>query len=149
MTPEEAYKTIVNEVFKFDNNPTYELCGPTIENMVGKKMRVAIEVTENALIQSEQAILALRRLYQAGFIICLDDFGAGFSSLSYLLRLPLHVIKIDRAFVADLTVNGDSQKILYGMLAIIRSVGKGVVIEGVETAEQVQMLVALGIELIS
>ena len=109
---------------------------------------VEIEVTENALIQSEQAILALRRLYQAGFIICLDDFGAGFSSLSYLLRLPLHVIKIDRAFVADLTVNGDSQKILYGMLAIIRSVGKGVVIEGVETAEQVQMLVALGIEVI-
>lgn len=109
---------------------------------------VEIEVTENALIQSEQAILALRMLHQAGFVICLDDFGAGFSSLSYLLRLPLHVIKIDRAFVADLTVHGDSQKVLCGMLQIIQSVGKHTVIEGVETLEQLQMINTLGIEVV-
>lgn len=110
--------------------------------------RVEIEVTENALIHSEQAIVALRRLYTEGFIICLDDFGAGYSSLSYLLRLPLHVIKIDRAFVADLTVSGDSQKILYGMLAIIQSVAKDVVIEGVETDHQLEMLKNLGVRFV-
>lgn len=107
---------------------------------------IQIEVTENALIHSERSISRLNDLYDAGFNICLDDFGAGFSSLSYLLRLPLHTIKIDRAFVSDLVGNHSSLILLEGMLSIIKKLDKSVVVEGVETDEQLELLKGLGVE---
>lgn len=107
--------------------------------------RVEIEVTENALIHSSQAISHLKELHDAGFVICLDDFGAGFSSLAYLSRLPLHIIKIDRSFVAELNNNAESLILLKGMTEIIRNLQKQIVIEGVETDEQLTVVKELNI----
>jgi len=110
--------------------------------------RVEIEVTENALIHSEQAISRITALYNAGFKIGLDDFGAGFSSLAYLLRLPLHTIKIDRSFVADIVDQPKSLILLEGILAIITKLNKDIVIEGVETEQQREILAKLGIDVV-
>ena len=59
---------------------------------------IELEITENALVRSDMAIQHLNSLKELGFILCLDDFGAGYSSLGYLLKLPLDVIKIDQCF---------------------------------------------------
>ena len=107
--------------------------------------RVEIEVTENALIHSEQSIARIHALYNAGFKIGLDDFGAGFSSLAYLLRLPLHTIKIDRGFVGEIVENAKSLTLLEGMLAIINKLDKEIIVEGVETIKQRDLLIALGV----
>ncbi|NTS78888.1 EAL domain-containing protein [Catenovulum sp. SM1970] len=108
--------------------------------------KVEVEVTENALIHSELAISRLNSLVDKGFVICLDDFGAGFSSLSYLLRLPLTTIKIDRAFVANITSNSESLTIIRGIIEIIQSLKKDVIVEGVENEEQLALLKGLGVE---
>jgi diguanylate cyclase (GGDEF)-like protein len=109
---------------------------------------VEIEVTENALIHSEQAISRLEELKNSGFRICLDDFGAGFSSLSYLVRLPLDVIKIDRAFVSDICSSPSSLVLIKGMIDIITNLGKDIVIEGVETEQQVAIIKELRVNCI-
>ncbi|GHG05445.1 two-component system response regulator [Thalassotalea marina] len=110
--------------------------------------RVEIEVTENALINSDNALARLAELKKFGFSICLDDFGAGFSSLSYLLRLPINIIKIDRAFVADITTNPSSYTLIEGIVSIMKNLNKSIVVEGVETQEQLNMLTSLNIETI-
>lgn len=99
-----------------------------------------LEITENALIRSDSAIRHLNELKNIGFSICLDDFGAGFSSLSYLLRLPLDVIKIDRSFVQCVTDQHDARVVLRGMVEIGRKLRKELVVEGVETKEQVDLI---------
>lgn len=99
-----------------------------------------LEITENALIRSDSAIKHLNELKSIGFSICLDDFGAGFSSLSYLLRLPLDVIKIDRSFVQCVTDQHDARVVLQGMVEIGRKLRKELVVEGVETKEQVDLI---------
>lgn len=99
-----------------------------------------LEITENALIRSDAAIKHLNELKTIGFSICLDDFGAGFSSLSYLLRLPLDVIKIDRSFVQCVTDQKDARVVLQGMVEIGRKLRKELVVEGVETKEQVELI---------
>lgn len=99
-----------------------------------------LEITENALIRSDAAITHLNALKSIGFSICLDDFGAGFSSLSYLLRLPLDVIKIDRSFVQSVTDQQDARVVLQGMVDIGRKLHKELVVEGVETLDQVELI---------
>ncbi|WP_372870361.1 EAL domain-containing protein [Shewanella sp.] len=108
--------------------------------------KVELEVTENALVHSDRAISELHRLSESGFIICLDDFGAGFSSLGYLLRLPIQVIKIDRAFISHLTDSEEAIAVLQGILRIGRDLNKQLVIEGVETEAQLALLKSMKVE---
>lgn len=108
--------------------------------------RVEVEVTENAIINSENAISRLHELKESGFHICLDDFGAGFSSLSYLLRLPVTTIKIDRAFVADIATNSQSLTLTEGIVSIIRNLNKHIVVEGVEDEQQLEIVKKLGVD---
>ncbi|WP_028862100.1 GGDEF/EAL domain-containing response regulator [Psychromonas aquimarina] len=105
--------------------------------------RVEIEITENALVRSDMAIQHLKELKELGFILCLDDFGAGYSSLSYLLKLPLDVIKIDRSFVSYISRDSKALAVLSSMLKICQDLDMRVVVEGVETQEQVDLLLEL------
>ncbi len=107
--------------------------------------RVELEVTESGLLRDEAgAIGALRRLRRAGFRISLDDFGSGYSSLSYLRVLPIDAIKIDRSFVGAMAKDPQAAALIASIVAMARTLGLGVVAEGVETPEQRELLVEMG-----
>ncbi len=86
----------------------------------------------------------MARLRAAGFRFSLDDFGIGYSSLSYLRRLPLDQLKIDRSFVADVTLDANADAIAQTIIAMGRHLGFDTIAEGVETAEQRDFLLAHG-----
>ena len=108
--------------------------------------KLVLEVTESALMDDPDAPALLRELADMGVRIALDDFGTGYSSLTYLRRFPVHAIKIDRSFVAGLERNSDDEAIVASVVSLARAVGKVVVAEGVETAQQHAALHALGVD---
>ncbi|MES2149586.1 MAG: EAL domain-containing protein [Pseudomonadota bacterium] len=100
-----------------------------------------LELTESALMDDSEAIMAtLRALRQSGVGLSLDDFGTGFSSMSYLARLPLTMIKVDQSFVRGLPADRDSFNIVRTVIALARNLGFLVTAEGVETIEQARIL---------
>lgn len=105
-----------------------------------------LELTESALMEDpENALAAMRRLKALGVSLAIDDFGTGYSSLSYLQRFPVDVLKIDRSFVRDLPrEDADSRALVRAIAALADSLRLSIVAEGVETREQLDMLVALG-----
>ncbi|TAL71368.1 MAG: EAL domain-containing protein, partial [Rhodanobacter sp.] len=106
--------------------------------------RLTLELTESALLRDfDGALATLQGLVAAGFSLALDDFGTGYSSLRYLQRLPLKVIKIDRAFVRALTLN-DTNPLAGFIVDVAHRLGMVTIGEGVETPEQRQALERLG-----
>jgi diguanylate cyclase (GGDEF)-like protein len=104
--------------------------------------RLEIEVTETALLDDKSLTRQyIEEMKQLGVRIALDDFGTGYSSLSYLHKLPLDKIKIDRSFLMDVTQNKRSLDLLKGIVDLTRVLGLTVTIEGVETFEQLKILV--------
>ncbi len=103
--------------------------------------RLEIEITEGVLIEDTERTLAiLKELKSAGIHISLDDFGTGFSSLSYLQRFPFDKIKIDRSFIWAMEQNPDSMAIVRAVIALGRSLRITVTAEGVETPTQLAWL---------
>jgi diguanylate cyclase (GGDEF)-like protein len=102
---------------------------------------LSIEVTEHVLMQtSHSAVASLAELRAAGVHIGLDDFGTGFSALSYLQDFPLDFLKIDRSFIQRLTVDTRSSAIVASIIGLAHALGLSVVAEGVETPEQLDRL---------
>ncbi|MDP3407008.1 bifunctional diguanylate cyclase/phosphodiesterase [Bosea sp. (in: a-proteobacteria)] len=108
-----------------------------------------VEVTENVLLtrQGEQAGPALQRLRAAGISVALDDFGTGYASLTHLRRLPVDVVKIDRAFVARVGEGGEDAAIVRAVVALTAELRLDVIAEGIETVEQQEFLRAQGCRL--
>jgi diguanylate cyclase (GGDEF)-like protein len=99
--------------------------------------RVMLEVTEGVLIDNpDEAMERLQQLRALGIKIALDDFGSGYSSLSYLRRFPIDKLKIDKEFVAPLGRSSDGGVIIQAIMALGRALGLTVLCEGVETEEQ-------------
>ena len=106
---------------------------------------VVFEVTESVLLaNTEAALLTLRRLKALGIRIAIDDFGTGYSSLSYLRRFPVDLVKIDRSFVEQLGTDDQSATIVEAIIGLAHALDLAVVAEGVETAEHLAELAALG-----
>lgn len=102
---------------------------------------LGIEITESVFLSEvEQTTRTLRELLEMGVAIAVDDFGTGYSSLSYLRLLPVTTLKIDRAFVKDITTNRDAAAITDAIIAMGHKLNLAVVAEGVEHAEQMRML---------
>ena len=102
---------------------------------------LSIEVTEHVLMQtSHSAVASLAELRAAGVHVGLDDFGTGFSALSYLQDFPLDFLKIDRSFVQRITVDERSSSIVAAIIGLAHALGLSVVAEGVETAMQLAQL---------
>lgn len=107
--------------------------------------RLELEITEAVLIRDDEAALdILHQLRELGVRVALDDFGIGYSSLSYLQRFPFDKIKIDRAFIKDLTGAGASSTIVQAVVNIAAASDMTTTAEGVETEQQRNMLHILG-----
>ena len=111
--------------------------------------RLVIELTESGwTLDAERTLPVLEQLTAAGFALALDDFGAGYSSLSRLRRLPVKVIKIDRSFMDDFPADPQATAIVEATLALAKACGCDVVTEGVETDAQLRFLSDHGCELV-
>lgn len=104
-----------------------------------------LEITESVLISGDEIFQSVQQLRAHGFRISLDDFGTGFSSLSYLRRFPVDVIKIDRSFVAEMmTPEPQGDVLVRTIIELSHKLGLRVVSEGIELQEQFDMLRHLG-----
>ncbi len=102
------------------------------------------EITESLLLRDLDGEFAtLKSLGELGMTLTIDDFGKGYSSLSYLKRLPIDALKIDRSFVNDVVIDADDSVIVSAIVAMAHRLGLRVIAEGVETQEQVQALTQL------
>ncbi len=104
------------------------------------------EVTESARIDDISMVgEAIARLREAGYAVCLDDFGAGMSGYQYLRHLPVDFVKIDGAYVRDALGNSQAMAFLRSMVSLCRELGIKTIAEWVETEEQAEMLRGLGV----
>ncbi len=106
--------------------------------------RLDLEVTEGVLIEDpERAMAIITALKAQGIHISLDDFGTGYSSLIYLHRFPFDTIKIDRAFIADLSTEPQARAIVEAVIFLAQGLHLAIVAEGVETQQQLAILHSL------
>jgi EAL domain-containing protein (putative c-di-GMP-specific phosphodiesterase class I) len=107
--------------------------------------RLELEITEGVLIEDfDRGVALLRRLKALGVRISMDDFGSGYSSLTYLQAFPFDKIKIDRAFVINLGLNPQSAAIVRAVIGLGHGLDVAIVAEGVETHEQLCFLASEG-----
>jgi diguanylate cyclase (GGDEF)-like protein/PAS domain S-box-containing protein len=104
-----------------------------------------LEVTESMVLRDiDGTIRQMDRLREQGVRISVDDFGTGYSSLGYLPKLPVDILKIDRCFVEQIGENSAAVPLIQGMISLAHSIGKRVVVEGIETNPQLEILRNLG-----
>ena len=123
----------------------HEDTAKTIENIlmnVGLDPRyLTLELTESSLMSHHSSVYkALTSLNEIGVTLALDDFGKGFSSFDYLRRLPLAVVKVDESFIRHATENRDDAAVLSAIIALVHELRLTVVVEGLETLEQLELL---------
>jgi diguanylate cyclase (GGDEF)-like protein len=119
------------------NRKFVDLLSAVLKETKFEPARLVLEVTEGVLIDDpETAKSRLEDLRKLGVRLALDDFGSGYSSLTYLQQLPFDKLKIDRGFVAALDQSANAGVIIQAIVALGRALGMGIVIEGVETEHQ-------------
>lgn len=107
-----------------------------------------LEITESAVMHDpEEVILSLHELSRFGMRLAIDDFGTGYSSLAYLKRFPVDTLKIDRAFITDISNDHDDVAIVEAVLGLGKHFGMKIVAEGVEDEEQLQFLKSQGCDI--
>jgi EAL domain-containing protein (putative c-di-GMP-specific phosphodiesterase class I) len=122
---------------------------PGIVEAVGQMLRkhslahgtLALEITESALAEdAATAMKVIKELKMLPVQLLLDDFGTGYSSLGHLHRFPVDTVKIDRSFLARDPLDPSGSNVLAAVVSLAQNLGKGVIVEGIETAEQVERL---------
>jgi diguanylate cyclase (GGDEF)-like protein len=133
-------------------SPTQVQCGDLVRVVAAAlarsglaPQRVELEITESVrLAENSVNLSVLHRLHALGVRICLDDFGVGYSSLSYLRSFPFKKIKIDRSFVRDVVGNAEAAAIVAAIATLGGSLNMAITAEGVEEADQLRKLRELG-----
>lgn len=127
---EPAFLADLIEVVQADGGDAFQLC---------------LEITETAIIADPvRALATLRQARALGVTVALDDFGTGLSSLAYLAEFPIDIIKIDRSFVAAIGTDPKSHALVRAMVQMAHALGALTIAEGIETADQLKALRALG-----
>lgn len=124
-----AYNTLTSLVKRYDVDPA----------------RLRVEITESAYIrETENLISEVKRFRKAGFVVEMDDFGAGYSSLNMLNDLDINVLKLDRGLIAQLGKDEKGDSILRAVVQMAHSLGITTIAEGVETKQQADYLLSVG-----
>ncbi len=106
---------------------------------------IKLEITETVLMDNiEVSSQKLEQLRRIGVQVYIDDFGTGFSSFSYLQNLPIDVLKIDRSFTNKVSTDNKSQRIIQSILRLANNLGMGIIVEGVETSEELDYFESIG-----
>jgi len=121
--------------------------GRTLKATGLEPSRLVLEITESTLLEIDVARPAIERLSEIGVRLAIDDFGVGYSALSYLAHLPIDIVKIDRSFVTALHEAGPEEAIASAIIALARRLGLTTIGEGIETAAQLDQLAGLGCDL--
>ncbi|MFP4350260.1 MAG: putative bifunctional diguanylate cyclase/phosphodiesterase [Desulfococcaceae bacterium] len=108
-----------------------------------------LEITESTIMKDPESVMEKIKILQArGVEFSIDDFGTGYSSLSYLRKLPFNTLKIDRSFVEDAVACHETREIIKTIIAMSKALQKKILAEGIETAEQKDLLKQLGCNLL-
>jgi EAL domain-containing protein (putative c-di-GMP-specific phosphodiesterase class I) len=111
--------------------------------------RLYIEITETMLIEDVDATLrAFRQIKALGANLAIDDFGSGYTSMRYLKRLPVEILKIDKSFIEGLGRNQEDEVIVKAVISMAKALGLHAIAEGVERQEQLDVLKKLGCDYI-
>jgi diguanylate cyclase (GGDEF)-like protein len=141
--PNDVRVAVNLSTHQFRRGDLFETIREAVESVGLEPHRLELEITETVLFQDTRAMRQiLRRFNDYGVRISLDDFGTGYSSLSYLHSLPLHKVKIDRSFLEGLESGARPLVLLRGITKLSADLGLDVVVEGVETAEQLAIIAA-------
>lgn len=107
--------------------------------------RLELEITESVVMEDPvKTVLLLKEFRAMGIEVALDDFGTEYSSLGYLKKFPLDIMKIDQSFVRDLPADADDVAIVKAIITLGKNLGLNIVAEGVETEQQLALLASLG-----
>jgi EAL domain-containing protein (putative c-di-GMP-specific phosphodiesterase class I) len=110
--------------------------------------RLTAEITEStAMTDPERTRVVLNRLHEAGIRLALDDFGTGYSSLARLREMPVDVLKIDRTFVRGVDADPQNASMVSAMVALASNLGMSTLAEGIETQEELRVLIERGCQL--
>jgi diguanylate cyclase (GGDEF)-like protein len=113
-----------------------------------RKLKLMIELTEDSLVQGDASSLAsIERLRKLGVDLSIDDFGKGYSSLTYLKQIPAAEIKIDKRFISTVAIDETDKQIVKTVIALAHALGMRVVAEGVDSAESIAAITDLQCEM--
>ena len=146
--PSASLDLAVNLSARQLNSPSLPATVAAALDKAGMDPRVLIlEMTESVFIEdSERTLRVLSELKQLGLRLALDDFGSGYSSLSYLSRLSIDIIKIDRGFIANICHDPTNRAIVEAVLSLSRILGLTVIAEGIESQSQRNEVSSAGCE---
>jgi len=105
--------------------------------------QIKVEITESQALNYPQVAAVITRCHSAGIRVALDDFGTGYSNLAHLHELPFDTVKVDQAFVRHMTKQPRAMAIVRAIVEMVHGLGADVVVEGVETAEELEILAGL------
>ncbi len=147
--PADFYININLSSRHFDDDAIVEYMTREIDRYGVPRNGIRIEIVESAVIRNpENALSVIERLKDEGIFVSIDDFGTGFSSLSYLHRFPFYALKIDRSFIIDVLESEASQNIITAIILMAKKLGIRVVAEGIEESDQLQFLKTAGCEMV-
>ena len=142
--PDQNLKVAVNlstAQFKDRDYHIAAVIGETLRQTSFDPQRLEVEITESVLASDVESMrLELEAIHALGVSIALDDFGTGYSSLSYIHRLPINKVKLDRSFVVAVAKDPESIKFIASIVQMTQTLRKELVIEGVETAQELALL---------
>ncbi|MCV9963694.1 EAL domain-containing protein [Pararhizobium sp. BT-229] len=111
--------------------------------------RLQVEITESIFLKdTDKAKKILTALHEMGVKTAIDDFGTGYSNLGYINKLPLNKVKIDKSFIKDIDRDEKSMQLFEAVVSLGKKLNLGVIVEGVETAEQLDRINEVGVDLI-
>lgn len=143
---EEGHKNLVVSVNVsarqfIQNNLVDSVCQALSDNKL-KPECLELEITESVLLEHmDEALTSLNELERLGVLLTIDDFGTGYSSLTYLKRFPIHILKIDKSFINEVTLNENDTALTRAIISIAKNLNLSVIAEGVETNKQLNFLI--------